>query len=270
MYVKKRRVPAFIRRHSSLEESIRDTREGRNSFREGGSLQNAARWRYGGGGGGGGEGGGGKEPVSRAFEARASLYGRIRPTRSAIYIEGLPARANGTGNRDKTGQRRTDREKEREGERGSGNTSEKEREWRGEVECAQGGLSLSRGELRVNVRELGQSVPHLGEPEAMCRGSMLSVLERASPQPSFDTNGRFFFPRRKLAFRVSHDIVQANSYAWFAGEFGGSRRVHRFSRRFTDDVSVNRSNRTVTREIQQSFLDLSVSLASSLWSFHSC
>lgn len=68
---------------------------------------------------------------------------------------------------------------------------------------AQGGLSLSRGELRVNVRELGQSVPHLAEPEAMCRGSMLSVLERASPQPSFDTNGRFFFPRRKLASRAS-------------------------------------------------------------------
>ena len=75
----------------------------------------------------------------------------------------------------------------------------------------------------MNVRELGQSVPHLGEPEAMCRGSMLSVLERASPQPSSDTNGRFFFPRRKLASRVSHDIVQANSYARFAGEFGGVR-----------------------------------------------
>lgn len=29
----------------------------------------------------------------------------------------------------------------------------------------------------------------------MCRGSMLSVLERASSQPSSDTNGRFSFPR---------------------------------------------------------------------------
>lgn len=72
-----------------------------------------------GGGGGGGGGGEGKEPVSRALEARASLYGRVRPTRSAIYIEGLPARANGTGNGDKTGRRRIDRargsEREREG-----------------------------------------------------------------------------------------------------------------------------------------------------------
>ncbi|EFN66044.1 Ecdysone-induced protein 75B, isoforms C/D [Camponotus floridanus] len=72
------------------------------------------------------------------------------------------------------------------------------RETAEERQCAQGGLSLSRGELRVNVRELGHSVPHLGMPEAMCRGSMFSVLERASPQPSFDTNGRFF-PLRKLA-----------------------------------------------------------------------
>lgn len=54
------------------------------------------------------EEGEGKEPVSRALEARASLYGRVRPTRSAIYIEGLPARANGTGNGDKTGRRRID------------------------------------------------------------------------------------------------------------------------------------------------------------------
>lgn len=169
-------------------------------------CRNAGRGDGGGGGGGGGEG---KEPVSRAFEARASLYGRVRPTRSAIYIEGLPARANGTGNGDKTGRRRIDRAREREGARGSGYSARgSERERRGEAECAQGGLSLSRGELRVNVRELGQSVPHLVEPEAMCRGSMLSVLERASPQPSFDTNGRFFFPRRKLASRVSHDIVQ--------------------------------------------------------------
>lgn len=51
-------------------------------------------------------------------------------------------------------------------------------------------LSLSRGELRVNVRELGQRAPTSREPEAMCRGSMLSVLERASPQPNSDTNGR--------------------------------------------------------------------------------
>lgn len=75
--------------------------------------RNASRGDGGGGGGGGG-GGEGKEPVSRALEARASLYGRVRPTRSAIYIEGLPARANGTGNGDKTG--RIDRsEREREG-----------------------------------------------------------------------------------------------------------------------------------------------------------
>lgn len=105
---------------------------------------------------------------------------------------------------------------EKKGERGG--------EARGTAECAQGGLSLSRGELRVNVRELGQSVPHLGEPEAMCRGSMLSVLERASPQPSSDTNGRFFFPRCKLASQLSYDIVrveeQLRSIRWRLWSFG--------------------------------------------------
>lgn len=95
--------------------------------------------------------------------------------------------------------RKRERQREREGERERlGERENSKRETAEERQCAQGGLSLSRGELRVNVRELGHSVPHLGMPEAMCRGSMFSVLERASPQPSSDTNGRFF-PLRKLA-----------------------------------------------------------------------
>ena len=48
------------------------------------------------------------------------------------------------------------------------------------------GLSLSRGEPRVNVRELGQRAPTPGARDSQ----PLYARERASPRASFEANGR--------------------------------------------------------------------------------